>query len=91
MSDEERAGRAVNTCFKRGARPAHLRGCEIVTRLVDETSRENVIRAMEVHTPAFIYLCSVKKPSGRGEIESGCNLAGGGVYDCTPQVGGQNH
>ncbi len=68
--------RSAGPSLKRGpatARgPAHLRGWEIVTRLDDETSGENVIRAMEVHTPAFIYLCSVKKPSGRGEIESGC-------------------
>lgn len=28
--------------------------------------RKNVICAIEVHTPASIYLCSVKKPSGHG-------------------------
>lgn len=70
------SGRGPSRAARHSARSTHLRGCEIVARLVLKTSRENVIRAMEVHTPAFIYLCSVKKPSGRGEIESGCNLAG---------------
>ncbi|KAL6484620.1 hypothetical protein MHYP_G00066650 [Metynnis hypsauchen] len=64
--------------------PSPFTGYEIVVCVIIKMTMaescmcsKTVICAIEVHTPASIYLCSVKKPSGHGGTESGSALAGG--------------